>query len=170
MTLGDFLSRLSDNPNLVMGYCAVILVIITVLHFIVGKEDAQHSPWCGIYSVLVYLVTVPGMAAVFFNIYLFLFERQSIMETSMTVQILPIILMIAALFLIKINVSLRSLPGFGKLSSLILTISLVLALMWVLDKTRLIIGAFTMLPIQYVVLIFVGLFIFVKLAMRRFSS
>jgi len=153
-----------------MGYCGVIIVVIAVLHFVVGKEDAQYSPWCGIYSVLVHLVTIPGMAAIFFSVYLFLFERQSIMDTSITVQVLPIILMIVSLFLIKTNVSLRSLPGFGRLSSLILTISLVLALMWVLDKTRLILGAFTMLPIQYVALIFIGLFLAVKFAMRRFSS
>jgi len=153
-----------------MGYAGVILTIIIVLHFVVGKEDAQYTPWNAIYSVLVYLVTIPGMAAVFFNIYLFLFERQPIMDTNVIVQILPVILMIAALLLIKINVSLISLPGFGKLSSLILTISLVVALMWILDKTRLIMGVFTMIPIQYVALIFIGLFLFVKFSMRRFSK
>ena len=170
MTLGECLTGLSNNPTLILGFAGVILTIIGVLHFVVGKEDAQYSPWSGIYSTLVYLVTIPGMAAVFFNIYLFLFERQPIMETNLMVQIVPIILMIVALFLIKINVSLRSLPGFGKLSSLILTISVVLALMWVLDKTRLIMGAFTMVPIQYVALIFIGLFLIVKFAMRRFGS
>jgi hypothetical protein len=167
MTLGDCLESFANNPSLILGYSISILVIIGVLHFIVGKEDALISPWRYIYSTLVYAVTIPGLAAVFFNIYLFLFERQPIMETNLLVQILPIILMVVALVAIKQTVSLIKLPGFNTIPTLMMTITIVLILMWVLDRTRVLFGVFSFLPIQYVLLIFVGLFIGMKFLMGR---
>ena len=160
---------MTQNPSLIYTLCAGILVIIGVLHLVVGKEDAQISPWNYIYSTIVYIVSIPGIAAFFFNVYLFMFERQSIMEMSISVQILPIVLMIVALYLIKLNVSLRDLPGFGRLSTLILTISIVLFVMWILDRSRLILGVFSYMPIQYVLLLFVGIFLVIRLLMARFA-
>lgn len=167
MTLGDCLESLAINPSLGFTFYGAIMVIIAVLHLVVGKDDALISPWKYIYSTIVYLVTIPGLAAVFFNIYLFLFERQPIMETNLMTQILPIAMMIVALFFIKMTVSLVKLPGFKTIPTLMMTISVVLILMWVLDRSRLILGVFSFMPIQYVLLLFVGLFIVMRLMLRK---
>lgn len=167
MTLGDCFQSFSTNPSLIYGYCGAILVVIAVLHLVVGKDDARMSPWNYIYSALVYLVTIPGLLAIFFNVYLFLFERQSIMETNIMVQILPIILMIVGLFFIKMTVSLVRLPGFKTIPTLMMTISVVLLIMWVMDRSRLILGIFSYMPIQYVLLLFAGLLIGMRFMMRK---
>lgn len=167
MTLGDCIQLLSQNPKWLLWYSIFIPVIILVLNVVVGKEDAVLSPWKYFYSTLIYLVTVPGIFSVFFSIYLFLFERSSIYDTNLYVQVLPVALMILAIYLIKSTIDLRDVPGFGKLSGLIMTISIVMILMWLVDKTHIGIVAFTYMPIQYLLIFFVVLLFGIRFGIRR---
>jgi hypothetical protein len=167
MTLGDCIQLLSQNPKWLLWYSIFIPVIILVLNVVVGKEDAVLSPWKYFYSTLIYLVTVPGIFSVFFSIYLFLFERSSIYDTNLYVQVLPVVLMILAIYLIKITIDLRDVPGFGKLSGLIMTISIVMILMWLVDKTHIGIVAFTYMPIQYLLIFFVVFLFGIRFGIRR---
>lgn len=170
MTLGEGIQKLSDNPSLAIGYTIGIPIIILVLNLVVCKDEGEESPWKYIYSTLIYLVMIPGIFSLFFSIYLFLFERRSIMDTNLYIQVLPILLMVTSVWLIKRNVELKSLPGFGKLSSLVMTIGLVILLMYILDRTRIGIIAFTYMPIQYVFLFFGGLLLLIRYGFRRFAS
>ncbi len=170
MTLGESIQRLSDNPTLVIGFALAIPIIILVLNFIVCKDEGEEVPWNYIYSTLIYLVMIPGIFALFFSIYLFLFERQSIFDTNLYVQVLPIMLMVISVWLIKRNVELKYLPGFGKLSGLVMTIAVVMLLMYLLDRTRIGIIAFTYMPIQYVLLCFVGLLFLIRYGFKRFAG
>ena len=166
-TLGDLLNTISTNPTPIYTFCGAVLVITAVLHFVVGKQDAQHKPWNVIYSLLVYAVSIPGIFAICLSVYQFLFERKSILDMNLVIQVLPVLLMVVCLYLIKLSVNLRLLPGFGKLSSLLLTIALVFMFMFVIDRTRLIIGIFSYMPIYQVVLLFTGLFLLFRFGLRR---
>ncbi len=170
MTLGESIQLLSNNPIWVIGYCLFIPVIILVLNFVVCKDEGEQEPWNYIYSVLIYLVMIPGIFALFFSVYLFLFERRSIMDTNLYIQVFPLLLMLVSIWLIRRNVDLRDLPGFGKLSGLIMTISLVIILMWIVDRTHFAIVAFTYMPIQYVILFFLGLLLLIRFGFKRLTS
>lgn len=155
MTLQEFFDLLGQTPSLVFGYF-LIIPITALLAWILGNGEGQLTPWKYLYSVLVFLVCIPGIIAITLNIYFFLFEKQPIMSANLLTQILPIFSMILTLFLIRQNVLFDQIPGFGKISGLFTLIFIVLSFMWFIDRTS--IHIFSYMPIQYLGLIFIGLF------------
>lgn len=164
MTLADFFQKIADNPAYIIFYFTIIPVTALLAGWL-GKGEGHISPWKYLYSTLIYMVSVPGIFAVTLSIYFFLFERRSIMQTDVFVQILPIVSMIATLLIIRRNVRLEYIPGFDKLSGLIMMITSTLAIMWFVDRTRII--AFTYIPFQYVILIFIGLLVAIRIGWKR---
>jgi hypothetical protein len=161
MTLGEFFEVCANNPSIVIFYF-VAVPLTAFLASIFGKNEGHLSPWKYLYSALVYLACVPGIFSITLSIYLFLFERHSIMDTNIYTQILPMFSMFATLILIWRNVKLDQIPGFDKLSGLLILITVILSLLWILDRTRII--AFTFIPFIYVVLILIVLFVLARLA------
>jgi hypothetical protein len=117
---------------------------------------------------LVYLACIPGIFAVSLSIYLFLFERRSILETNVYTQIVPVLSMVVTLFLIRRNVTLDQVPGFGKLSGLLLVIAAVIALLWILDRMR--IFAITFIPFIWIVVFFLLIVLIAIVGIRRIKS
>ncbi|MEM6963246.1 MAG: hypothetical protein AAF573_00685 [Bacteroidota bacterium] len=156
MTLADFFNLLGENPFYVIAYFALIPLTAFIAGFM-GKNEGHLSPWNYLYATLIYLVAIPGIFAVTLNVYKFLFERGSIMDLNVYTQILPIISMIITLLLIRRNVSLDLVPGFGKLSGLVTMIMVLFAIMWFLEKTR--IYVFSYMKIEYFLVLLVVLLI-----------
>ncbi len=166
MTLSEFFELLANQPYLILAFF-LIIPFTAFLAGIMGKNEGHISPWKYLYSTLVYLVCVPGIFAVTLNIYLFLFEKQPIMNTDVFTQILPILSMVGTLMIVRNNVEYDRIPGFGKLSGMMMMIFAVLLLMWGLDRTRIFVVAFANIPFQYILLIFVGLLISFRVGMKR---
>ena len=164
MTLKDFFQLLSDNPVIIIAYF-LFIPLTALIAGVLGKGEGHISPWKYLYSTLVYMVCVPGIFAITLSVYLFLFERISIFETDVFTQILPVVSMLFTLLLIRANVSLDRIPGFGKMSGLLMMIVVALTFMWIIDKTR--IFVFSYLPFQYVLLIFVGLLVLMRLGFSK---
>ncbi len=137
---------------MLVAYFFMIPLTAAVAGFM-GKGEGHLSPWKYLYSTLIYLVCIPGI----FAITLFIFGNRGIFQTDVYTQILPLLSMIITLLLISKNVKLDSIPGFGRMSGLVMMIASILFLMWIAEKTRIIV--FTYLPFQYVILIFVGMLI-----------
>ena len=166
MTLGDLLNWLSGNPAYVAFYF-VLLPLTAFLLLLFARNEGHQSPWNYMYAGLVYLVSVPGIFAITLMAYQFLFERKSMEQVRIFTELLPVASMILTFWLIRKNVNLDRVPGFGKLSSLITLITMVLVLMWILDKTR--IFVFTGIPFLYVFLILVVFFIVIRLSLKRIA-
>ena len=166
MTLQELFNLLDDPTNAALMLSFLILIPIgsLILGFISGK-DGHLSPWKYIYSVFIYLICIPGIFAITLNVYLFLFENQSIMYTNIYTQILPIISMIATLLIIRSNVDMEWIPGFNKLPGLVMIIFSTIALMWFLDRTR--IWVISFLRFEYVLLIFVLLLLVIRFGWSR---
>ncbi|TAK41946.1 MAG: hypothetical protein EPO28_07890 [Saprospiraceae bacterium] len=159
MTLQEFFDLLAANPFWILAF--FILVPFTAwLAGNLGKGEGHLTPWKYLYSTLVYLSCVPGIFAVTLSIYLFIFERRPILQTDIYTQILPVLSMVGTLLLIRRNVDLKDVPGFEKISGLILVITATLALMWFIDRTH--IWVISFLPFWQAVLIFIGLLLTVK--------
>ena len=164
MTLGQFIEFLSENPFYIISFF-VGIPLTAFIAGLFGKGEGHISPWKYLYSVLIYLVSVPGIFSFTLNVYLFLFERRSVFEADIYTQVLPIFSMIVTLLLIRNNVSLDRIPGFDKLSGLIFMILATIILMWFVDKTR--IYVFSYLKFQNLLLIFVGLLLVFRLGWSK---
>ncbi len=164
MTLGDFFQAVGNNPSSILFYF-VAIPLIAVLCYLWGRDEGHKSPWKYIYSGLIYLVSIPGIFAITLSVYLFMFERKSIFDTDMYLQVLPLLSMIATLWLIKLNVEFKHIPGFGRITALLLIILMVFTLLWILEKTR--IFAITFVPFQYVVFILAAIFILIYFGSKR---
>lgn len=164
MTLGDFFELIGNNPAIILFYF-MALPLTAFLAGILGKGEGDLSPWSYLYSTLVYLASLPGIFAITLNIYLFLFERQSIMDANIYTQILPILVMCLTLWIIKRNVSYVEIPGFNRLSGLMTIIIAILTIMWILEKTHIIV--FTYMPFHYVLLLLLALFVLIRIGLKN---
>jgi len=164
MTLTEFFDWVSSEPGWLIAYF-VTLPLLALLFGKLGRENVIYSPWNYLFSAIIYLVCVPGIFALTLNVYLFLFERQSVFEANMVTQWLPILGMAVTVPVVQRQVDLDYVPGFGRLSGLMVMITLVLTLMWVVDRTRL--WFISYLPVGYVLVIFSALLIGMYWAMGR---
>lgn len=159
MTLHQFFDYLSTHALVTLGFF-VFLPLMALFVGIVGAGRGYESPWRTVYAVLIYLAAIPGMFAATLLVYLFLFERQSIWHVDLLTQVVPIISMVATLFLVQRNVDLAYVPGFGRLSGLLGMIAALLFVMYISQHFRWI--TFTYLPasavlIGFVVVLFLAL-------------
>ncbi|AEE49950.1 hypothetical protein [Haliscomenobacter hydrossis] len=164
MTLRDLLVYVGNHPESVVLYFAILPIAALLLAWIAGAEG-RNSPWNYLYSAIIYLSAVPGIFALSLNIYIFLFERGSILNLDIYTQLLPILSMILTLGIVRRNVDLSYVPGFGKLSGLLMLIGATIALMWLVDRTR--IYAIISMPFSVVILIFVVLMLVLRFGYRQ---
>jgi hypothetical protein len=128
-----------------------------------GSRDVKF--WSIIYAILVYAVCIPGIFAVTLNIYLFLFERQSIWQANMVLQYLPIISMAITLMLIKSKIPFSLIPGFGKISGFLTLIAALIGVMWFFDRIHLV--AFTYVPFSVILIGFVLTLLAIRFAWSK---
>jgi hypothetical protein len=114
------------------------------------------------------MAALPGIFAVFLNVYLFLFERQSVMNMNLFTQVFPVITMFITFFIIRKNVDLSLVPGFDRLSGLVLMVAVLIGLMWVLDSTKIL--AITFIPFQYALLIIVGALVVLRFGWSKMAK
>jgi len=167
MTLEEFFNLLSANPTYIIAF--FLLVPITALiGTIIGKGEEDEPVWKYFYSILMYLVAIPGIFAITLSAYLFFFERKSIFDTDIFTQILPVLSMIATFLIIKRNVQLDRIPGFGKISGLVMMVSVALLAMWMMEKTHIVF--FSYLPVQYVLAILLGLLVVFRVGWSKMNA
>lgn len=167
MTIREFIQWVGENPTMTLVFFS-FAPFTAMLALILGKGEGHLSPWKYLYSVLVYICCIPGIFAVAFSVYMFLFERGSIMNTDLFTQILPLLSMILTLTLIKRNVSFGAIPGFGRISNLMMMIATLIVVMWLLDRTHII--AFSYIPIHVLLLVVAGLLLLFSVGLKRFMS
>ena len=167
MTLGDFLRICGENPALLLFY-VVALPLTALLALLFARGEGHLAPWKYLYSALVYLACIPGIFAITLSLYLFLFEDRSILDTNIYTQILPVLSMILTLLLIRKNVSLDVVPGFGKLSGLLMILFAVIVILWILDRMR--IFAITFIPFIWILVILLVIMLVAILGVRRVSK
>lgn len=167
MTLQEFFDVCSSNPEFI-GFFFVALPLTAFLASVFGKGEGHLSPWKYLYTLIVYLAVIPGIFAVLLNVYLFLFERQPIMQTNIYTQIAPIFVMILTLWLVRRNVPFEYIPGFEKISGLVFITFAILGIMWLLDRMHII--AITFMPFHYVLILVATLFLLARIGLKRMTS
>ena len=164
MTLSQLFQSISENPWPITVYFLILPFIAWVVgNAAVGSRDITF--WSYIYAILVYAVCIPGIFAVTLNIYLFLFERQSIWQANVVLQFLPIVSMGITLMLIKSKIPFSLIPGFGKLSGFLTLIAALIGVMWFFDRIHLV--AFTYVPFSVILIGFVLTLLTIRFAWSK---
>lgn len=130
-----------------------------------GETADEIWKWRYVYAGLVYLACIPGVFAITLNVYLFLFERQSIWDLNLTLQVLPILTMVGTLMLIRRKMPFDYIPGFGRLSGFLTLIAAIMGIMWFIDRTR--IYAIAYVPFSYIIIGFIALLLIIRFAWSR---
>ncbi|REA64136.1 hypothetical protein DSL64_00855 [Dyadobacter luteus] len=164
MTLSQLFSYISQHPWPAAFYF-ILLPFVTWFIGIVATGSKDVKFWSYIYAVLVYAVCIPGVFAVILNIYLFLFERQSIWEANIILQYLPILSMAISLILIKNKIPFKLIPGFGKISGFLTLIAALIGVMWFFDRIRLV--AFTYVPFSVILTGFILTLLAIRFAWSK---
>lgn len=165
MTLRDLFDYLGQNPLPLVAYF-LLMPILAFMAGWMGRGEGHQSPWKYLYTFLVYAVCIPGIFSAALSVYLFLFERGgSILNINLLTQVVPVLSMFLTLGIIRRNVLFDYIPGFGKLSSLMMTIGAVFLLMYLLDRTHLV--AFVRVPVQYLLVIVVGALLVLRFSFRQ---
>lgn len=162
MTLSQFFEWIQQHPTYVLYFYGAVLLLTLGLNS-VSEQKSHLYPWNWLYSLIIYLVSIPGIFAITLNVYFFLFEKRSIMDAELLLQFLPVMMMIIILYYIRKNVDLDYIPGFEKLYGLIWIIAILMSLMWVVDRTHL--YAISVVPFYYVLILLIGGIV----AMRYFT-
>ena len=164
MTLGQLLEWFSQHPLALSAYYAFI-PLAALLAWLIGTHEGHLNPWKYLYSVLVYLSCIPGVFAVSLATYLVFFEKASILSLDVFTVLVPIVSMILTLVLIRKNVSFKDIPGFYRMSGLLVAIFAVFAIMYIAERMRIIV--FSYLPFGQLLLIFGILLLIVMLGLSR---
>lgn len=164
MTLNDIFDSLERNPLPILIYFVALPLIAWIMGGI-AQDTQDVKTWRYLYAVLVYAVCIPGIFAVTLNVYLFLFERQSIWEANLLLQFLPILSMILTLILIKSKISFDLIPGFGKIAGFLTLIAALIGIMWFFDRLRLI--AFMYVPFSALLIGFVLTLLLIRFAWSK---
>lgn len=167
MTLQELFNLLAEHPLWLVGYFGALPLLAWAMADLSG-EEGHRNPWRYAYATLIYLSAVPGIFSLSLNIWLFFFERRSVLQMDIYTQVLPVLSMAATLYIIKRHVDLDEVPGFERLSGLVTAIGALLALGWVLDKTRILL--FSHMPFGYVLLLLAGLLLTLRLGWKRFAE
>ncbi len=145
MTIQDLIDQLGHQGPFIALYFALPPLLVWSLGFVAYDREGRIMFFDYAYSVLIYLVCIPGViSAVLIGYSLFL-VRQNLLEVNFLIYFVPVISMGLSFFLIGRRVSFDRLPGFGRLSGLMMMIGLSFLVVLALFKLRLIIGFFASL-------------------------
>jgi hypothetical protein len=136
MTLRDLIQLAGQHPLLLV----VAFVVPPLLAWLLGQMHERgrggHTPWRYVYAVLVYLTCVPGMFAGVITAYTLFFSRENLLDANLLVYFLPIVSMVATLIFIRKSVSFAEVPGFDRLSGLMVMAGCSFAIALAIQKTN----------------------------------
>lgn len=167
MTLKEFFEFSADNPSYLLAYF-ILIPFTALLAGWLGKDEGEEKPWQYLYSALIYLVAIPGVFAVALTIYTLIIEKRPILNTDVYIQILPVLSMIATLLIISRNADIKTIPGFDKISGLVISLSAAMGIIWFMDKVH--IFAITIMPFSSLVIMFVVILIVIRIGWVKMFS
>jgi hypothetical protein len=98
------------------------------------RRAGARNPYSTLYGVLIYMVSFPGMMAAVLVGYGLFFLRADLRSVPILLYFLPIVSMVGTWALMREQVDLDKVPGFERLSALMLAIALCFALAFVFNR------------------------------------
>ena len=125
------------HQQLWAGAWLVALPALALLLGLVHRRGAGNdAPWKYFYSVVVYATCIPGIFGAVVTLYMMLFAGENLLDVNALVTLGPIVSMAIALAIAGRNVEFGPLPGFGRLSGLMVVLALTFGILFALSRTR----------------------------------
>jgi hypothetical protein len=136
MTTREFIEMAGRHWPVLLVLFVVPPVAAWILGFAHGPGNGARSPWKYLYSILVYLACVPGAFAAVLTAYTLFFSHENLLDVNALVYFLPLVSMVVTLVFIRKNVAFDLIPGFDRLSGLMIMIACSFAIALAIQKTR----------------------------------
>ncbi|UII31276.1 hypothetical protein LVD17_23575 [Fulvivirga ulvae] len=166
MSLQDLINWFGDNQPGVLVYFGVLLILSLALITIVNANNFNVIRY--LLSAVVYAVTVPGILSAIVILYSLFILKTNLLAVNIVVYFVPVIAMILVLVIINKKVAMKRIPGFGRLSGLMIMISVAFSIVFVLQKTYF--GIFLFGGFAQLLVVFAILFIILKVAWARITK
>jgi hypothetical protein len=140
-------------------------IVVWLMRFLHPRDGGGKAPWRYVYSVLVYLACVPGMLAAVVTAYMLFFTRENLLDVNLLVYFLPVVSMVATLLLMRGSVSFDEVPGFDRLSGLMVMLAVSFGIALALQKT----GIFLFFGASIQMLFALAAFVFLLLKWGTFK-
>jgi hypothetical protein len=136
MTTRELIDQADQHPVALAAALAAPPLFSLVVGRLHGRGQGGAEPWNYAYAVLVYLACVPGMFASVLTAYTLFFSRENLLDTNLLVYFLPIVSMIVTLVLVRKSVAFDEVPGFDRLSGLMVMVGCSFAIALAIQKTK----------------------------------
>lgn len=167
VSVNDLIAAMAHHPE----YIALYLGLLPLLGFLASyniKFGLATAPIKIILSCIIYLAALPGMLASALVFYSLLILHQNILNVNALIYFAPIISMIATFTLIKRKIAFNRLPGFDRLSGLMMLLFITCLIVLLLYRFRLVVGFFGSL--SHLLIAGVVIFIAFKIALHKLFS
>jgi len=168
MTLRELVQQLGSFPWTVAAVLIAPLLIAAATRLLHGRDRGGLAPWRYLYSVVIYAVCLPGMFAAVLSGYTLFFIRENLLDQNLLVYFAPIVSMVVTLILVARWVRLDQVPGFDRLSGLMVVLGVTFLILFLLDRLRIWVlfggSIFMMLALG------IGLFLLLKWGMERMTG
>ncbi len=148
MSVRELIAAIGEYQIAVAATLAAVPVLAFVVTLLHPKGEGGQSPWRYIYALLVYFACLPGIMAAVLTGYTMMFIKANLLDANAVVYFLPIVSMVVTLMVMKRQVDFDEIPGFDRLSGLMVLLGITFMILLAIEKTRIWIvfgGGFTAL-------------------------
>ena len=150
MTLRDLTQAAGNHPVPVVSGLVALPVLAWVLGVCHRSGEGRNAPWKFAYSALVYLACIPGTFAATLTAYAMFFRNESLLDANLLIYFLPIFSMVTTLVLVSKRVEFKDVPGFDRLSGLMVLMACSFGVALAIHKTRIFVGFFGSVEMLFV--------------------
>ena len=149
----------------------IAMLLLPIVTWITGKSltNASKKSGAAFLSIPVFVSVIPGTCCALAVAYLIFIAHVNILrELDLVLGVGPIVCMIATLIAISKIMPFDDIPGFDRLSGLIMTVAVSFVIILIVVKTRILIGFFA--SIKVLIALFFVLFLFLHIGISRLTG
>ena len=135
MTLQEIFNGIGTNPTPVLAFF-IGLPILALIILWISSDKPYEAPQKYGFTGVVYAVCIPGILSFVLILYALFIEGQSLLNVNALVYYLPIVSMFATLLILRQKLDLTRIPGFDKVSGLLMILMVTFITILILQKTR----------------------------------
>ena len=164
MTIQELIDLIGNHPKYVLSYF-ISLGMLSLVGLLLVRQRDFKPPLSYLYGILIYATTIPGLLSLVLLLYNFFFLKANLLTLNFTTYYIPLLSMILILIIVNKTIPIKHIPGFGRLSGLFMIIMITFITTYILQK--MFFGVLFIGKIQYLILLFIILFIGIKFAWNR---
>lgn len=167
MSIEELIHLVEGSNTYVTAYL-IAIPLLSYLASLIYKPHPSNNVLDYFFTILIYLIAIPGMFAFCLVSYSLLFIHANMLKVDFVIYFLPLISMGVTFYLISRATDFVRLPGFKKLSGLMLLLLMVMTILFFLYRLRVyavFFGSFTNL-----LFLGIGAFILMRFALGRIKA